>query len=216
MLIIPPSLLAMPTTARHQDTKHKFEFKLKFKFTLNHKQLIIGWPPFLALIAAIISLAQPTSSIANMQKLDFGRYSERLIRCQMRVNSMSKPLRSCEQLRIQQHLDGLISIRFSLNDAGRYGNEDIVFAGMVSKNSQSMFCGSDGRCKPRLPLIIEVNAISTAIFDGNGRALTLPQGLVARGSCRIEPLRAQCQATALDGASWRADGFFPVMPAPAS
>jgi hypothetical protein len=206
MLIILHSWLAMATTARFPDTKGQIKYK----------KLTMVWPPMLILIAAALVLTQPTNSRADTQSLDFGRYSERLVRCKVSSNSMGKPLRPCEQLRIQQHLDGLISVRFSLGDTGRHSNEDIVFAGMVSKGSQSMVCGSDGRCKPRLPLTLEVNAISTANFDGNGRALTLPQGLVARGSCRIEPLRAQCQATALDGASWRADGFFPVMPAPAS
>ena len=206
MLIIQPSWLAMATTARSPDTKHQ----------IKHKQFIMNWPPILLLSVAALALTQPTNGIAETQNIDFGRYSERLIRCQVRASDIGKPLRICEQLRIQQHLDGLISVRFSLGDTGRYGNEDMVFAGVVRKGSQSMVCSSDGRCKPRLPLILEVNAISTAIFDDNGRALTLPLGLVAHGSCRIEPLRAQCQATALDGASWRADGYFPAMPPPAT
>ena len=196
----------MAATARSPDTKPQ----------LKHKRFTMSWPSISILSAAILALTQPTISIADTANLEFGRYSERLIRCQVRANSMGKPLRRCEQLRIQQHLDGLMSVRFSLGETGRYGNEDIVFAGVVSKGSQSMVCGNDSRCKPRLPLILEVNAISTAIFDGNGLALTLPLGLLARGSCRIEPLRAQCQATALDGASWRADGFFPVLPPPAT
>ena len=196
----------MAATARPPDTKPQ----------LKHKQFTMSWPLAFMLGAAILALIQPTRSIADTPGPDFGRYSERLIRCQVRASSTGKPLRLCEQLRIQQHLDGLMSVRFGLGDIGRYGNEDIVFAGVVSKGSQSMVCGNDGRCKPRLPLILEVNAISTAIFDGNGLALTLPLGLVARGRCRIEPLRAQCQATAMDGASWRADGYFPVLTPPAS
>jgi hypothetical protein len=208
MLFILPSWLAMAITARPPGTRVKAKIK--------HKQFTTTWPPIFILSAAVLALTQPNNSIADTQNIDFGRYSERLARCKVSTNSTGKPLRICEQLRIQQHLDGLISVRFSLGGTSRYGSEDTVFAGIVSKGSQSMVCGSDGRCKPRLPLILEVNAISTAIFDGNGRALTLPLGLVARGSCRIEPLRAQCQATALDGTSWRADGYFPVMPAPAS
>ena len=208
MLFILPSWLAMATTALPPDTRVKIKIK--------HKQFTAILSPILILSAAALVITQPTNGIAETQNIDFGRYSEQLIRCQVRASGIGKPLRICEQLRIQQHLDGLISVRFSLGDTGRYGNEDMVFAGVVRKGSQSMVCSSDGRCKPRLPLILEVNAISTAIFDDNGRALTLPLGLVARGSCRIEPLRAQCHATALDGASWRADGYFPAMPPPAT
>jgi hypothetical protein len=183
---------------------------------IKHKKIIMTWHPILMLSTAILTLTLPINGIAEALRLDFGRYSERLIRCQVRTKSIDKPLRICEQLRIQQHLDGLMSIRFSLDSNGRYSNDDIVFAGVVGKGSQSMVCGGDGRCKPRLPLILEVNAISTTVFDGNGRSPTLPLGLVARGSCSIEPLRVQCQATALDGASWRADGYFPVLPPPAT
>ena len=206
MIIILFSRMAMAATARLKGTR----------LQIKHEQFTIRWPPALTMGAAIFALTQPSHSIADTPNPDFGRYSERLVSCKMSANGSRKPLRPCAQLRIQQHLDGLISVRFSLGDAGRYSNESIVFAGLVSKGSQSMFCSSDGRCKPRLPLILEVNAISTAIFDGNGLGLTLPLGRVARGSCRIEPLRAQCQATALDGASWRADGYFPVLPPPAT
>ena len=196
----------MAATARPPEARRQYK----------HKQFNTCWPPALMLGAAILALTKPSNSIADTPNPDFGRYSERLASCHVSANGISKPSRLCEQLRIQQHLDGLISVRFGLGDSGRYSNEGIVFAGLVSKGSRSMVCSGDGRCKPRLPLILEVNAISTAIFDGKRPALTLPLGLVARGSCRIEPLRAQCQATALDGASWRVYGYFPVLPPPAS
>jgi len=210
MLIIPPSLIAMATTAGLPFTRLKVKDKDK------DKKFTIGRTSILMLGISILAITQPTSSsIAGTTNIDFGRYSERLSRCKVSSNSISKTLHICEQIRIQQHLDGLLSIRFSLSDTGRFSNNGTVFAGLVSKDSQSMICDSEGRCKPRLPLILEVNAISTTIFDNNGLVLTLPLGLVARGICRIESLRAQCEATALDGGYWRANGFFPVVPPPA-
>jgi hypothetical protein len=165
---------------------------------------------------AILALAPPSTGNASTPNFDFGRYSERLVRCNVTTSLFRKYWRSCGQLRIQQHIDGLMSVRFSLGGNDRPGNSDLVFAGVVINGSKSMACRGDGRCEPRFPLTLQVSAISTAIFDRNGLAITLPMGLVARGSCRIEPLRAQCQATALDGASWRVYGYFPVLPPPAS
>jgi len=211
MLIIPPSWIAMATTAGLPITRLKVKNKNKNnKYTVKRTYILI-------LGISMLAITQSTCiSIAGTTNLDFGRYSERLARCKVSSNGINKSLHICEQIRIQQHLDGLLSIRFSLSDTGRYGSNGTVFAGVVSKGSKSMICDGDGRCKPRLPLILEVNAISTTIYDNNGLVLTLPLGLVARGSCRIESLRAQCEATALDGASWRANGFFTVLPPPTS
>jgi hypothetical protein len=173
-------------------------------------------PFFLVLSTAILALAPPSTSNASTPNLDFGRYSERLVRCNVTTSRVRKYWRYCGQLRIQQHIDGLMSIRFSLGGNDRSSNEDLVFAGVVSNGSKSMACKGDGRCEPRFPLTLQVSAISTAIFDRNGLAITLPMGLVARGSCRIETLRARCEATDMDGASWSADGFFPVLAPPAT
>jgi hypothetical protein len=173
-------------------------------------------PFFLVLSIAILALATPSASNASTPNFDFGGYSERLVRCNVTTSLFRKYWRSCGQLRIQQHIDGLMSVRFSLVGNDRPSNSDLVFAGVVSNGSKSMACRGDGRCEPRFPLTLKVSAISTAIFDRNGLAITLPMGLVARGSCRIEAWRARCEATDMDGTSWIADGFFPVLAPPAT
>jgi hypothetical protein len=139
-----------------------------------------------------------------------GRYSEPLVRCQL--SSTFRDQRqgySCGVLRLEQNLEGLLSVRFSLSDsAGRYGHQDFVFAGMLNPRSSPMACRDDGRCTPRFPVQLSVNAMASGRFDRRGLAARLPQTWLVRGECRIEARRASCQAVDRQGVVWRAEGFF--------
>lgn len=164
----------------------------------------------LALAAGAALVAHPpTVARQPTPELDFGRFSERLVRCVLSTPTSHRSQRSCGRLRIEQNLEGVLSVRFNLSAGNeRYSSEDLVFAGMLSGNSAPMACRGDGRCQPRFPVVLSVNAISTGVYDRRGLAATLPRARVARGLCRIEAVRATCEATERDGERWRAEGFF--------
>ena len=167
------------------------------------------------LTAALLLGTAPGEGREQKQELDFGRFSERLVRCNLSIPAALPSLRSCSRLRIEQNLEGVLSVRFSLSGSSeRYGREDLVFAGILSDNSEPMACRGDGRCQPRFPVQLSVNAIATGLYDHRGLAASLPRARVARGQCRIEAVRASCEATERDGERWRAEGFFLASPPP--
>lgn len=148
-------------------------------------------------------------------ELDFGRFSEKLVRCSISAPGSQRNLRSCGRLRIEQNLVGVMSVRFSLSSSGgRYSSEDLVFAGMLSEASEPMACRGDGRCEPRFPVQLSVNAIASSLYTRQGLAATLPRARIARGQCRIEAVRASCEATGRNGERWSAEGFLPASSPP--
>ena len=175
--------------------------------------------PSMRLIAiamgAALAAIPPTAARDQNLELDFGRFSERLVRCVLSTPSSQRNQRSCGRLRIEQNLEGVMSVRFSLSPSSeRYSSEDLVFAGILSADSAPMACRGDGRCQPRFPVQLSVNAIASGLYDRRGLAATLPRARVARGLCRIEAVRASCEATERDGERWRAEGFFISTPPP--
>lgn len=166
-----------------------------------------------ALLIALTALLAGGRGVARERpsKFDFGRFSETLVRCSIRSPAGQRNLRACGRLRIEQNLQGVMSVRFSLSPSGeRYSSEDLVFAGMLSDTSEPMACRSDGRCQPRFPVQLSVNAIASSLYTRLGLVATLPRARIARGQCRIEEMRASCEATGTDGEHWRAEGFFPA------
>lgn len=164
-----------------------------------------------ALLIALTTALAGGRGIAREQpsEFDFGRFSETLVRCSISAPGAQGNLRSCGRLRIEQNLQGVMSVRFSLSPSGgRYSSEDLVFAGMLSEASEPMACRGDGRCQPRFPVQLSVNAIASSLYTRMGLATALPRARIARGQCRIEAVRASCEATGSDGERWRAEGFF--------
>ena len=159
--------------------------------------------------------ARPGEARDPKLDLDFGRFSEKLVRCSVSAPGEQRSLRSCGQLRLEQNVEGVMSVRFSLSaNSNRYGREELVFAGILANDSEPMDCGDDGRCQPRFPLVFSVNAIASGLYNRRGLAATLPRARIARGQCRIEAVRASCEASGQDGARWRAEGFFLSHPPP--
>lgn len=168
-----------------------------------------------ALLIALTAVLAGSRGIAREQPstFDFGRFSETLVRCSISGPGAQRHLRSCGRLRIEQNLKGVLSVRFSLRPSGeRYSSEDLVFAGMLSEASEPMACRGDGRCQPRFPVQLSVNAIASSLYSRLGLATTLPRARIARGQCRIEAVRASCEATGSDGERWQAEGFFLASP----
>lgn len=172
-------------------------------------------PRGLLLAVGLLLAAGPGQAREPQPQLDFGRFSEKLVRCSLSTPGVQRSQRSCGQLRIEQNLEGVLSVRFSLaGSSERFGSEDLVFAGILSDSSEPMACRGDGRCQPRFPVELSVNAIATRLYDRRGLAASLPRARVARGQCRIEAVRASCEATERDGERWRAEGFFLSSPPP--
>lgn len=158
---------------------------------------------------AVALCAAPGQGRADQGPTDFGRFSETLVRCSLTTPAAGGDVRSCGRLRIDQAQERVLSIRFSvLPGGGRSGGEDLVFAGILSSTSAPMACRNDGRCQPRFPVELRVNAIASGRFTQLGLAATLPRALLARGQCHIEAAGARCEATAQDGGRWLAEGFF--------
>lgn len=177
-----------------------------------------GWrvlPTASCLAAGLLLGAVPSEGREQGQAVDFGRFSEKLVRCNLSTPAAQRSLRACGRLRIEQNLEGVISVRFSVSGSSeRYSSEDLVFAGILSNRSEPMTCRGDGRCQPRFPVELSVNAIATGLYDRRGLAAALPRARLARGQCRIEAVRASCEATEQDGQRWRAEGFFLATPPP--
>ena len=166
-------------------------------------------------VGVALPVIAPVAAREPRSDLDFGRFSERLVRCSVSAPGNPSNPRACGRLRIDQNLQGVLSVRFSLNSTSeRYGGEDLVFAGLLHAGSEPMACRGDGRCQPRFPVQLSVNAIASGLFDRRGLAASLPRARVARGQCRIEAVRASCEATGHDGERWRAEGFFLATPPP--
>jgi hypothetical protein len=161
--------------------------------------------------AAVAWLAVGLIASSKAQDQGFGRFSTKLVRCSVLTPGNARNLRNCGRLRIDQNVEGLLSVRFGLVG----GAEDLVFAGMLKEGSSPMACSGDGRCTPRFPLELGVNALASSLMDSRGLALGLPRSHVVRGSCRIEVVRIRCEASGDGAERWLAEGFFLATALPA-
>jgi len=169
----------------------------------------IGWALTMGLVAA------PALGRDPRPEGDVGRFSAGLTDCRIDTPGFQSQRRPCGRLRIEQNLEGLLSVRFSLVDAPeRVAGATLVFAGVLDPSSKPMRCRGDGRCTPRLPLQLSVNAIATTLAHDRDGTTSLPRSRLAAGHCRIDALAAHCQATGRDGTQWQASGFLPVQPPP--
>jgi hypothetical protein len=139
----------------------------------------------------------------------FGRWQSRASQCsfQRLVSNQSPPneSRNCQMVRLEQNLEGLLSVRFLADGSSpQLGAEQLLFAGVLESGQRPMHCSPDGRCVPRWPTTVVVASVAAASFDGRGLATTVPQTLLARGRCEVMRNRVRCQAQNDAGQSWSA------------
>jgi hypothetical protein len=160
------------------------------------------------LVATLLSAGAATTLPGE----NVGRWQQGLRRCRIQITAAtpdpainaSGPSHSCSSLRLDQLLEGLLTVRLvSIAGSGSRPSQQLVFAGVLAEGSRAMRC-RDGRCQPRLPLRMQVSAVAQNGFDPRGLALGLPASHLARGECLLERRRLRCTATGSGGLTWTA------------
>lgn len=138
----------------------------------------------------------------------FGRWQSRANPCSF-TNSLARPIppghepRRCQLVRLEQNLEGLLSVRFMADGSDlQLGAEQLLFAGVLENGQQPMRCRPDGRCTPHWPTRVAVATVAVARFDERGLATTVPQTLLARGHCELMRAEVRCQAKNDEGERW--------------
>ena len=159
----------------------------------------------LALAGALIWVCHQPTGLAG----GFGRWQSRAHPCHFATSAprrtpASQP-RQCQLVRLEQNLEGLLSVRFLADGSDRQlGAEQLLFAGVLDSGQRPMRCNPDGRCSPRWPTRLVVANVATARFDGRGLATSVPQTMLARGHCELMRSQVRCKAENDAGESWSA------------
>lgn len=136
---------------------------------------------------------------------DFGRWQTRTSQCSWQ-RAPSRLRQPCRGLRLEQNLEGFLSVRFLADGQGEsVALEQLVFAGSLESNRGAMRCSDDGRCSPRWPARLVVATVADASFDSRGLAMGLPRSHLASGHCMLERRRVVCEARGQRGAIWAAE-----------
>jgi hypothetical protein len=140
----------------------------------------------------------------------FGRWQSRAIQCSFHGSpsgrAASSAPRRCHVVRLEQNLEGLLSVRFMADGSGpKPGAEHLLFAGVLDSGQRPMDCNPDGRCLPRWPTRVVVTTIAATSFNERGLANTLPQALLAKGTCQVNRSVVRCQAMNDSGQRWNAE-----------
>lgn len=147
----------------------------------------------------------------------FGRWEQGLRRCRIERTAPggaaagSEPAspsgQSCQRLRLDQQLEGLLVIRWVSGAAGsRYSSRQLVFAGLLDQASPPLRCNPQGVCRPAGAMAVWVSVVAESGFDPRGLALGLPSTRRVQGLCRLDARSFQCEASDPDGRRWRAEG----------
>lgn len=139
---------------------------------------------------------------------DFGRWERTLRRCSVVTPSGTGPVpppASCRLLRLDQQMEGLLSVRF-LQPGGdsSFLDRQLVFAGVLAEGSPAMAC-ERSRCEPRWPVRLRISAVGQAGFGDGEAALGLTRAELASGQCLLDDRAFRCEATGPDGRQWRVD-----------
>jgi hypothetical protein len=139
----------------------------------------------------------------------FGRWQSRVQQCSFeRGAAGGRPghqARRCHLVRLEQNLEGLLSVRFLADGSGPQEQaEHLLFAGVLERGQRPMHCRPDGRCLPRWPTRLVVATVAATSFDGRGLATTVPRTLLARGNCELKRAEVRCQASNDAGEVWSA------------
>ena len=118
----------------------------------------------------------------------------------------AKGSRGCQSLRLDQLMEGLLSIQIIGQGRGsRFSSEQLVFVGLLEPGSASLQC-QEGRCSPQWPLVVKVSTVASRSYDEQGLITRLPSSRLARGECRLDRHHFLCEAHDGDGGLWRVEG----------
>ena len=152
----------------------------------------------LALLAPLVLDAPPARPAVE----GIGRWQASPTTCRSQMDG--QPAGPCQQLVVDQRLDGLLAIRFLARGAQAGSASQITFAG---NTDGTLACGR-GRCRPDGPLTVVLSSLSEVEFDGNGVARELPRAWPVVGECRLDRTSLSCQAKAPEGQQWQAEAKF--------
>jgi len=146
---------------------------------------------------------------ASGQAEAFGRWESKLQDCVLVHGLVGLPLQaqrqSCGRLRLEQNLEGLLTVRLITPSGGqRFGSQNLVFGGALGPGQKPMRCSPYGHCKPRWPIRLEVATVATSLAREESLAPTIPLARLAKGSCLLERRSLQCQARDQEGQFWEA------------
>ena len=162
------------------------------------------------LLLPIASLALVLLSLGGAGQAEgFGRWDTKLRDCSLLHGLVELPLQAqrqtCQRLRLEQNMEGLLSVRLILPSAQqRFGSQTLVFGGVLAEGQQAMRCTANGECQPRWPIRLDVATVASSLVTDQGVAPTLPTAQLARGSCLLERRTLQCQARTQNGHFWEA------------
>ena len=150
---------------------------------------------------------------AEVQGEAFGRWETKLEACTMQQGPVGLPLQaqrqSCGRLRLEQNLEGLLSVRLITPSGSQlFGSQTLVFGGQLAAGQRPMRCSADGHCKPRWPIRLEVATVASSLVRKEGLAPTIPLAQMARGTCLLERWSLKCQARDQQGQFWEAQASF--------
>ena len=162
-----------------------------------------------AMLLGALAAGAPLNGRQSVNAEGFGRWEAPLSQCRMK--SPGRPEEPCRRLRLEQNLEGLLSIRFVRDGkGGQLASEELTFAGVLGEGHQPMHCRSDGRCRePLQPVQLMVGSVARASFNSRGLVDALPQARLARGQCRLALRAIRCEARedgTTDGSNWTAEG----------
>ncbi|WP_216904977.1 hypothetical protein [Synechococcus sp. CCY 9618] len=139
---------------------------------------------------------------------DFGRWQRPLARCRILMTTPAKPAPppdSCRLLRLDQQMEGLLTVRFLQPGSGEsLLDRQLVFAGVLEEGSPGLSC-RQSRCEPSWPLLLRVSAVGQSGYGAMGTAMPLTRARLARGHCLLKSGRFSCEATGQAGELWQAE-----------
>lgn len=189
----------MPALRPHRQQRHQLRGGLRGRFRLLNR--LVQQPLRAALIGSL--LAPPLLLQAAGRSEGFGRWQTSTSRCSLQRGSDES--RPCQELRLEQNLSGLLSVRFlSDGSTGLLAQEQLLFAGVLEPERPAMVCNRQGQCEPQWPSGVAVATVGDSRFDERGLAIGIPQAYLARGQCTLEQRRISCQARGRDGQHWNA------------
>jgi hypothetical protein len=163
------------------------------------------------------ALARPSASTANGQgqaatnqvpagrEGGFGSWQSGTRSCSR--NLAGSPPSHCQQVQLEQQLEGLLTVRFIAPGAQKDSLNQLILVGLLQPNSPPLVC-QQGQCQLAGSLSTVVSTVSERSFDGRGLAQGLPKAWLASGSCRVEGRSVRCEAAAADGQRWQATANF--------
>jgi hypothetical protein len=162
-----------------------------------------------AMLLGALAGGAPLNGPRSVKAEGFGRWEAPLSQC--RMSNLGRPEQPCRRLRLEQNLEGLLSIRFvGDGQGGLLASEELTFAGVLGEGHQPMTCRSDGRCRePLQPVELIVGNVAWASFNSRGLVDAVPQARLAQGQCRLALRVIRCEAredSASGGANWTAEG----------